>query len=54
MTELQCDNQVGDHYNDGIAVGVIGTPVLIREDSIMVPFLVSPQQLKQRLEMVSH
>lgn len=54
LTQLQCDNPVTEHYNAGIAIGVSGTPALIREDGTMIPGLVPPQQLKQRLEMIDN
>ena len=53
LPQLQCDNPVADHYNAGIAIGVTGTPALIMEDGTMIPGLVPPQQLKQRLDMMS-
>ncbi len=54
LTQLQCDNPVTEHYNAGIAIGVSGTPALILEDGTMIPGLVPPQQLKQRLEMIDN
>lgn len=54
LTELQCDNPVADHYNAGIAVGVSGTPALILEDGTMIPGLVPPQQLKQRINRLNN
>jgi thiol:disulfide interchange protein DsbC len=54
MSQLQCDNPVADHYNAGIAVGVSGTPALVLEDGTMIPGLVPPQQLKQRLDAINN
>jgi thiol:disulfide interchange protein DsbC len=45
---------VADHYNAGIAVGVSGTPALILEDGTMIPGLVPPQQLKQRINRLNN
>lgn len=53
LPEIQCDNPVADHYNAGIAVGVSGTPALILEDGTMLPGLLPPQQLKQRLDRIN-
>ncbi|MCW8869612.1 MAG: thioredoxin fold domain-containing protein [Proteobacteria bacterium] len=53
LPEIQCDNPVADHYNAGIAVGVSGTPALILEDGTMLPGLIPPQQLKQRLDRIN-
>lgn len=54
LPQLQCDNPVAEHYNAGIAVGVTGTPALVLEDGTMIPGLVSPQQLKQRLDRINN
>ena len=54
LTQLQCDNPISEHYNSGIAVGVTGTPAIILADGTLIPGLVPPAQLKQRLDALSN
>ncbi len=53
LSQLQCDNPITEHYNSGIAVGVTGTPAIILADGTLIPGLVPPKQLKQRLDALT-
>ena len=48
-----CDNPIEEHYKAGLTAGVSGTPALILDDGTLMPGYLPPEQLKQRLDLIS-
>lgn len=49
----KCDNPIEQHYKAGITAGVSGTPALVLDDGTLMPGYLPPDQLKQRLDLIS-
>ena len=49
----QCDNPIAEQYQLGMELGVSGTPALLTNDGQLIPGYVAPEQLKQRLDLMS-
>ncbi len=48
-----CDNPIEQHYKAGVSSGVSGTPALVLDDGTLMPGYLPPEQLKQRLDLIS-
>jgi len=53
METKKCDNPIKDHYMAGQAAGVNGTPAIVLDSGKMLPGYLPPQQLLDRLKMMS-
>jgi thiol:disulfide interchange protein DsbC len=48
-----CDNPVAEQYQQGVAMGVTGTPALLMADGTLIPGYVPPEQLRERLDKMA-
>jgi len=53
LEPLKCDNPIAKQYNAGKAAGVTGTPAMVLADGRILPGYLPPDQLLQRLNMLT-
>ena len=49
----QCENPVAEQYQQGMQLGVTGTPALLTADGNLIPGYVPPAQLRERLDQMA-
>jgi thiol:disulfide interchange protein DsbC len=49
----QCDNPISEQYQQGMQLGVTGTPALLTDEGNLIPGYVPPAQLRERLDRMA-